>query len=331
MYANLPYNAPDANTAANLVSDVVKVLTGTTDKTQLSSSINQAGASIVSTIPGGWTLHDDVNSLKKVVKAPISDDPSKFKYVLVESSSGIIFIESYKSWNNVSHTGVKYKRFNGATEQTTVGYNTSNMIAYAIGAGNASGSIYISSSANHVAGMAVYNTGGAVYGLSLITERTRMSPWDTVANGYDPIVYTCNNIGGGEIGSNANRFLNSPVGPLTSTTDFDFSSASNPAGMMYLSSSVSATIGLTTTNATINIPNAVLNSAKSSVVPLVSFGCHSMANGNFGGEISAKCNIYLCPSLGQNNDLITVGGINYRVWASLFGDSSGFYLAVKEA
>lgn len=331
MYATLAYNTTDANSANNLMADIVKVLTGTTDKTQLSSSLNQVGTSIISTVAGGWAMHDDVSAIKKVIKAPISDDPSKFKYVVFEVvSSAYILFEFYKSWNNVAHTGVRYRRYLDTVEQPVGAYNTANTAGYAFSAGQQSGNIFVSSSTNHIAIQGTYNTGVSTIGMSLFSERTRMSPWDTVANGYDPIIYTATSSHG--LSYTSQKSINSPVGPLSSSSDYDFSSAHNNMGMMHLSTSVSATANAPSyTQQNIAIPDTILNGAKASVIPLISFGCHSMQYGHFGGEISSKCSIYLCPSTGQHNDLITVGGVNYRIWSGNGSAGSGFYFAVKEA
>lgn len=166
-----------ANYATNvaLATDVKYILTGGTDKTQLNSSavdMNQTEF-FTGVHTSGWTLHDTVNTSVFVVKAPISDDPTKFAYVRVEANSiNSLYFTLYETWNNVSHTGTY------ATDIAMLGSIS-----------NAQGRTLVIHVTQKSIVAGALSFGYAQIGsneLMMISERTRLSPWDTVANGYIP-------------------------------------------------------------------------------------------------------------------------------------------------
>lgn len=72
-------------TIADVESDVIAVLTGETDKSNLSASINQGASSIVSTIAAGWTVWDSSTGQanEQILRAPTVDDASQYKYAIL--------------------------------------------------------------------------------------------------------------------------------------------------------------------------------------------------------------------------------------------------------
>ena len=104
MYAQYAYNI---GTQAELLSDIVAILTGTTDKESLSATCNKPDTTITSVVTSGWTVHDaDAGTNKVCIKSEVYDTPGTYKYVVVDTSATTnVKLTVYGTWSNVSHTG----------------------------------------------------------------------------------------------------------------------------------------------------------------------------------------------------------------------------------
>lgn len=128
MYAKYQYVS--GATQANILADLTAILTGETDKANLSAGCDQTNTTITSTIAAGWTLHDGSSGTnKKVIKAPYSGNGAVYKYVELSIDTTALFTAFlYETFNESTHTGTNITS-NGTTtrQQLTLG-TTSNKI-----------------------------------------------------------------------------------------------------------------------------------------------------------------------------------------------------------
>lgn len=175
MYAKYVYNAGANN--LQVLSDLILLATGTTDVNLLSASCSKASTTIISTIPAGWTLHDNAaSSTSKVIKAPYVDNASSYKYVqiLVDSATSLS-VKGCEDWNATSHTGTNVVSNYGQFFSATAG-----------------GVIYLFATARFFMIVGSYGTyyGDVSYnGPHIIAEYTRMQPWHTLASGYPAFAF----------------------------------------------------------------------------------------------------------------------------------------------
>ena len=97
MYAKLQISS--TATAAQVVTDIVAVLTGTTDVNELSAQIVKANSQIISTDPAGWTLVGDYLTTGKVLSAPVADNASQYKYVAIFTSGTSVAYQLGEEYN----------------------------------------------------------------------------------------------------------------------------------------------------------------------------------------------------------------------------------------
>ncbi|MBF0191619.1 MAG: hypothetical protein HQL99_10855 [Magnetococcales bacterium] len=171
-------------TAANILDDLVAILTGETNVANLSSSCNKGLTSIESLIPAGWTLHDGAAGANaKVIKAPLADDATRFKFVEVNTNTaGSIITKVFEDYNATTHAGTNLC-------YTSDVANSNQRVST-----NTAGTIHMFSSARFLmlAGMANGQWGsGTNAGPSGCFERTRQCAWDTVSAGWPPFLF-CN-------------------------------------------------------------------------------------------------------------------------------------------
>lgn len=105
MYAVYTHDA--STTQANLVNDIVLILTGTTNTASLSADCVTASSSITTTYNvAGWTLHDASASATSQVVKCLQQDAVTYKYVEISATSTTNFIITvYESWNAGTHAG----------------------------------------------------------------------------------------------------------------------------------------------------------------------------------------------------------------------------------
>jgi len=353
MYATLKYNS--AVTTAQVLADVVAVATGNQGKTYASMPANanriDNGSFLTSTLAGGWTVFDNIDATSVVLSSPISDDPSSIKYLKIEPVTNGLKFESYRSWNATAHTGVINKRVanNGSDYSSS---NTEVNYVYLSTAGTAS-TVYLSINATHFTSQIMYNNSFNTTGAAMLTEHTRTSPWDTVANGYQPILYTWKSINGDPGTPTINAYCSwyvKPILPATPTTDYDINTGGTVVGKecsfttaiqaIYISMAMNSNSGTQ-----FGFPDTILGPDK---MPTTNIQAMGAASRMFSDQpvgtgqcttvgVTEKSGIYLCPMMGTMNSILTIGANSYRIWPA--GDGNGNistapgtkYFAVLEA
>ncbi|MBF0097505.1 MAG: hypothetical protein HQM04_16690 [Magnetococcales bacterium] len=288
MFAKLVYNA--GSSAANVLSDVVAILTGTTNVANLSAACNQAVSSITATVAAGWSVHDaSAGSNAQAIRAPNAD--SGYKYVVVDTNTaGAIFTKVWESWDNSAHTG------------TNLAYN-SDATAYSqrLDLTNG-GTLYIFASARFLmlassvaAGWGSPTNGGP----SGCFERTRACVWDTPAFGFPVSLFI--NFGyaiAADTGAYAPRKYTSSMATQTGSTASHSLSVA-PSTLSGFCTSVSNQ-KVPDTSGAMWIPFTPISIADFTYMP------------QWYGEITSSCDIWAIPSsLASNLDVIAKGGVNY--------------------
>lgn len=293
----------------DIMSDIVAVLTGETEVTNLSDSTRKEECEIVSTTAAGWLLHDQVSSSNIVLKAPIVDDPSTFKYIRIFATGNRILIKFYESWDEVNHTGLEF-----------AGHVTNLYIAYESDT-DLYQEVLISASARHFIATNIFNNLKLpISDIPFLSEHTRDSVWDTVANGISPWVAgvlnsstvteirpaykgnlywprTLNGFTGTEI-TNKLAPIRLPFG-LSWNTQSDTSSSGS-----YIPSLLDLGWGLKMLDEDLN-ENFVLQN----------MGVAHPKIGHKGGDLSYFCNVHpWTANYGQSNDTVVFNGENYRIF-----------------
>jgi hypothetical protein len=288
MYATYTYAA--SSTAANILADVVLLLTGTTDKGTLSANCVQGTTSIDASVTvAGWTVYDaSAGTNAQCLRAPVADNASQYKYLVIDTNTaGYILQKVYETWNSGTHAGT-----NLAYNSDNTTYSQRTLIA-------SGGTLYISANVRHCF---IYSLQGGVYGNSSssnpsgILERSRLSPWDTVANGYPPFVYwgaysviyeprSLNATGGDITGNGSLMTIVFPLG----------GSAETPPTTSVISNSNKVTLGHV----------------------FLPFGACKAANGHLGGDFSSFSDIWLTTyNSGSPLDTVVYGGNTYNIWSA---------------
>ena len=286
-----------------------------------------ANTSILTTYTvAGWTLYDGNANAggadTVVLRSPLVDDATQFKYMSINITATNINIVLYESWNNGTHVG---------TNQSTALASTSQQqVTFTVAA-----SMIINASARHCLIQSTIAAGigavGSTYSGSTynnfwtsVFERSRLAPWDTVAAGYP-----CSCLLTGANFSNGTTYPTTAgvVGPSTPRIK-------NPAGGDFTGSAAGAGnaqsyIGLATmgwfTAAVTNQPGGVAyvagytgavvtkvpDGAGGFYTPLTAFNIVGSAAAWPGGSISSICDVWLGPAYPQNLDEITYSGKTY--------------------
>lgn len=181
MYSKYSYNI--GATKANILADVVAILTGTTDKALLSAVCDETNTEILTTYdPAGWTVHDatPVQADTVVLKSPCEGDAAQFKYVSVQvtdTPAERIKLQLWDTWDEVTaHTGTN------PAGNTTDGYSqrwSSTTIGTLYICAN-SGLLYILSQLSGVLGSATSNFA------AMVAEGSRGFNWCDVGEGFMP-------------------------------------------------------------------------------------------------------------------------------------------------
>ncbi|MBF0340360.1 MAG: hypothetical protein HQL95_05280 [Magnetococcales bacterium] len=181
---NAKYTYLAGATAANILADLVAILTSETNVNNLSASCNKPFTTIESITAAGWTLHDAAAGTNaKCLRAPLADDAATFKYVVIDTNTaGYVITKVYETWNASTHVGT-----NLAFNSDVVGYQQRVSTTVA-------GSIYLFATARFMLLASLYSgQWGSITnsGPSGCFERTRQCAWDTVAAGWPPFLF-CN-------------------------------------------------------------------------------------------------------------------------------------------
>ncbi len=162
-------------TPANILTDLIAILTGETNPANLSADCDQANTTISTTVSvAGWTVHDSAASAtSQVIKAPYVDDGTAFKYLEIKIDS---YIETwgYETFDEVNHTGTN-KTGNTTSSYYYQSFDESN-----------GGTIHLFSSPRFIAYSSQESNGWGGYydGMTIAAEHSRNQPWNTIASGY---------------------------------------------------------------------------------------------------------------------------------------------------
>lgn len=114
MFAKYEYQV--GATLANVMSDIVALLTGETNKANLSADCVQANTYIISTVAAGWTVYDAIAGTNAQCLRALDVGSSTYKYLVVDlNSTGRLLSKTYESWDSGAYTG------------TNLAYNSDNV------------------------------------------------------------------------------------------------------------------------------------------------------------------------------------------------------------
>lgn len=103
MYAVYCYNIN--STPVSVLGDLIKIITGETNKANLSALCVQANTSIISTVPAGWTVHDAFAASNAQVVRALNQDGITYKYCYWSTTSAQLQQATYETWDASLHTG----------------------------------------------------------------------------------------------------------------------------------------------------------------------------------------------------------------------------------
>ena len=293
MYSKYAYSA--GATTANILADVVAIVTGETNVNNLSSSCDKANSSIVADVAAGWTLHDAAAGTNaKTVKAALADDAATFKYLILDTNTASsILTKVYETWDAGAHTGT-----NKCTNSDNASYNqqintTSGGIIHIFATARF---MLLCSQLGSTWGSPSYSGGSGCF------ERTRVCPWDTVAAGYPPYLF-----------ANLGYWAYNDTGAcmprkLLRTGVVNTGSTAN------LNANVVPWGSLSGAEALINgADQKVQNTSGTGLIPLLPIMLvDSTAMPMQYGEISSLCDVWMVPQgVSANLDTITIGGTTY--------------------
>lgn len=326
MYASITFKNTAESNLSDVVSDVVKVLTGETNKANLSAQVVQEATTIISTQAAGWAVEQTVSPTDVVLKAPISDDNTKFKYIRIFSGvfdgRTMVSWEAYQDWTVASTSGTVIKRRVASTfydypAQSGISFRNS---IYATDTTNADQcKTMISASANHFVSCSHYGSSYIYYaGPSFLAEHTRNSAWDTVANGFEPYVVTALPLTSSVYNDSSTSSLyylpfikpSLPNGSGGVVTPSQSTYQQNRHGI--LTPMGSSEYGRPATHIRFD---SMIGSNLQLTQQLMPFGCTRVLHRSQGGDISAKTGLYLAylNDPGNPDDVFVHNGTNYRI------------------
>jgi len=304
MFARYNYSA--GATVANIKNDIVAILTGTTDKNTLSASCDKPNTYIYNTYTNAeWILHDAAAGTNKVVlKGARFDDPTSYEYAMLDFGTASKFgIQLYETWDAGTHTGTN-PNYTAAGAGTTTYYQRINTTA--------GGSVIIYA----YAGRCILFQGNTSTGLGDDTykawlgcmQRSRLSPWDTVAAGY-PLSVVAN---GHVMFGNSSppllpccRIKNPAGGDIIGTNMCGLRSA------WYGGGGVAYPVygeGYAQYQSTVyKLPDG----AGGFYAPLINLGANYGFQGHLGGSFSDVCDVWLGVAYPFNLDEVVTGGKTY--------------------
>lgn len=299
MYCKYVYNSGvQATVQAAILADLIALLTGEVTINNLSSTCDKVNSSIVVDTVAGWTLHDAAAGTNaKCLKAPMADDPAKFKYVVIDTNTnGYVYTKVYETWDATAHTGTNICYYSDNTSYTQRFSTTAGGIIHIFVTNrfmllnSQMGSSWGSSS----------NTGG-----SGCFERTRNCPWDTVAAGYPPFLFA--NLGYWAL--NTTQSASMPRKLLR--TGVVNTGASALVSALVVPFGELATMMSSLNSADQKVQNAV-GVGQIPLLPILIGDTTSMPIHY--GEISSTCDVWALPQgVAANLDTVIVNSINYLV------------------
>ena len=170
---------------ADFGSDIVAVLTGETDKNNLSSAVLPGGTEISSVYPAGWTVWDsDTGTADEwVLRAPCDGDATQYKYLklrFVGGSYAYCYYTLMEDWNTTTNTAT-----NPVTEKFI------QMVRFPVESqGDFTQIFYLIATNRYIM---MRNTGSLFTTSFPCVELTRLHPCLGIGNGYLPAVQLQNN------------------------------------------------------------------------------------------------------------------------------------------
>lgn len=284
-----------ATLQANILADIVAMATGETNVNNLSASCDKINTVITSTVAAGWTLHDASAATNgKTIKSPLADDAATYKYCQINTNTASsIYLLLYETWDASAHTGT-YQAY--SSTQYPQQFSTSG------------GTLYIEITPRMIMIHSLYATtwGSSSYaGGSLIAERSRDCPWDTVSAGWPPYIST--NLGlllSADTGTTVPRKLTRSGSTITGST-------ATMTGYVFPFGSINSAL----TNMS-GADQKVQTPSSGNVIPLwpIVF-CDTGSMPQQYGNISSISDIWVVPQgVAANLDTITVSGNTYIVY-----------------
>ena len=298
MYCKYVYSSYNQ---ANMLSDIIAILTGETNVNNLSATCDKANTTITAAVEvAGWTVYDaSAGTNAKCIRAAISDDGSNYygKYIVVDTnSSGYLYLKLYESWNSGSHSGTNP---DGGYNQTAYQQRVN---------ASGGGTIYIRANANSVVAYSNYSStwgNSATLGMNLITEYSRLAGWATIANAYPKMVNLSLYAPG--VIANANVLAYTRI--ITNT------GADSTTGIQVSTSTFGCVMSVTSGTGGIPITTVPADSSKTLYHALYPLWTVSGTYG-FYGEVSSFSKVYLTTyNFGAHGDELTVGSNTYVIWA----------------
>ena len=271
----------------------------------------------------GWTLHDQYAAAGQVIlKAPMADDATLFKYLMLDvSNAAYLQMHLYEGWANTTHVGTNLATGYATTSQQRLTLSTASSIAIAASAR------FVAMQSITAAGVGASNqnewTG--------IFERSRLAPWDTVANGYSPVLITTGASFGHQTSyprtpSYAPRYKN-PAGGDYTTTD----AAIIPA-LMGWSGESNGGVGIVDNTSYANsgvIKTKVPDGLGGFYTPFNEIQYRHSGKSFEGGSISSICDVWNTVSYPNNLDEVTKGANTYIVWQNTLYSTVTAYAATN--
>jgi hypothetical protein len=302
---------PAATTISSLAANAITMSANATASsanttvmlTPPSTPTNEADTTILTTYTTpAWEIWDQYGGTGGlpnvwVFRSPVVDDATFYKYMYISASNaGTLGLACPESQNNSTHA-----------KTNDFPLNNSSTYASRFSVAGQVGTFHISCSSRHYAHHSIsnYGIGGSTAGgWEATLERSRRSPWDTVAAGYPP----CQTV------SSYGALLNTAYTGRISRIKTATGDVLNVAGYLAIIGYSPGNTGLLlfSSNAVIaRVPDGlggyytVLNEL---------FLLSAPGAGFLGGSISSICDIWLGPSSAQHLDEIIYNSKNYVAW-----------------
>lgn len=238
----------------------------------------------------GWTIWDSYAGagLPNVIalRAPLADDSTQFKTMTLDvSTAGIISMNNPESINNSSHALTNNPANFGTTYQQRI---TPSVAAVLYMFASARCALMLSVTAAGT-GCSANNTYTGLF------ERSRLSPWDTVANAY-PISSMC-----------APGVFTMAVLPYAQRIK---NQLGVDATLVQLSTMLMGG-SLETSGVTIKASDGL----GGFYTPFTDWGLYSKNSAYFGGMCGSVCDVWISVLYPKNFDTTTYAGKNYTFWA----------------